>query len=74
MDDYGNETRLALLEQRVGAVEAAWAASNAEILAELKLLRQELSEARGGLRFGKWLAGILIACAGAGAAVYQVWR
>ena len=73
MDDYGNETmnvRLALLERQAATAEQQYAA----ILAELKLLRQELSEARGGLRFGKWLAGILVACAGAGAAVYQVWR
>ena len=70
MDDYGNDVKLALLEQRVTQAEANYAA----ILAEIKLLRQELSEARGGLRFGKWLAGILVGCAAAGAAVYQVWR
>lgn len=48
MDEYGNaltETQIALHAQRITAVEA----SHADIMAELKEIRRELSGACGGV-------------------------
>jgi len=71
MDEYGNalpETQLAVQNQRITALEA----SHAEIMAELKAIRGELSEARGGIRMGKYIAGCVVAIASVGAAIYGV--
>lgn len=73
MDEYGNalpETQLALHAQRITAIEV----SHAAIMAELKEIRRELSEARGGIRMGKYIAASVVAIASVGAAIYGVVR
>lgn len=70
MDDYGNDVKVALLEQRMGAIEDG----QRQIIDKLDALSKEISEARGGIRLGKWIAGIAVACASIGVTVYGMWK
>lgn len=46
----------------------------AEINGKIDLLSREVSQARGGILFGKWLAGIAVAAAGLGLAAWGYMR
>lgn len=44
------------------------------ILKELRYLRDDISEAKGGIKFGKWLAGFAVAAAGIGVTFYGIFK
>lgn len=75
MDDYG--AKIAVLEERMANYEANQVRIESHyvtILSKLETLQTEISEARGGLRFGKWLAGITVAVAAVGVTLYSLFR
>lgn len=50
------------------------AAQLSEVATKLDAISKDFHEARGGIRFGKWLGGIAVSLVGIGVAILAWWK